>query len=876
MMRKFYLIIVALFIAGSSFGQMYMSKQDAKRGVARISKTTTHTNSNLNSNKNINVVFFEDNFDDGDISDWTTIDNDGDGNDWTDYQYGQSSDLSAQAGAHSIDYSMTSASWEGGTALTPDNWLISPSVDLTSASGTTFLEWYVAGQDQTWASEVYRVLVSTTGTAISDFSEVYADETVQAAGPDGNDYWKRTVDLSAYNGQTIHVAFQHHNVTDMFRINLDDVQIYENTVVDGGLTAVTAPNNDGGCTLTAAEPVTVTVFNYGGAAITDYTVSYAINGGTPVVENVTGVNIAPSTSVDYTFTQTADLSALDYYTINCNFSMTSDADGTNNIKSTTATNGDANITVEVSTDAQGGQAWEIVNANGDVIASHGAYQWNITETTTVCLMANDCYTFNWTGGTSNDVTVSYNGSQVDSRTATGAYSLYAIGGNCSAIDARLQALTFPGFTMPNTNVNITGTVKNVGTDPITSFDVDYTIDGGASVGTYSVTGQNITTGNTYDFTHDIVFNESTEQVYSIEVTISNVNGGTDGNTADNVLSSNINVNSSQLGRVVLIEQFTTEQCPNCPPVLAYIEGIYDTDPNCIMLTHHSGYYTDFLTNQLHGDMLDFYNDGGSTYAPAGMFDRAYDGGDHDGDGTTDPGPVFWDGDPYGGNRITEREALPAFVSVNICGTYNTGTHTFDGKVYGEFLDNFTDVGTALFVSEDHIAQQSQAGADAGFEHRYTARAAVSDRLGDAVTTSTTAGSAYEHAYTTTMDAGWDYDNLYLVAFVAHMNASDPNDREIGNAIQVKLSDIPVCQVGVVSIENSSINIFPNPSTGIVNVKGAENSTIEVLNSLGQVILTVENASNMESVDLSSYNEGTYIVRVVTNNNITVKKVNIVK
>jgi hypothetical protein len=301
-----------------------------------------------------------------------------------------------------------------------------------------------------------------------------------------------------------------------------------------------------------------------------------------------------------------------------------------------------------------------------------------------------------------------------------------------------------------------------------------------------------------------------------------------------------------------------------------MEDIYDNDPNCIMLTHHAGYYTDFLTISLHSDMLDFYNDGGSTYAPAGMMDRAYVAGG------SDPGPVFWDGDPYGGDRIDDREATASFANINICGSYNQSSRVFTGKVYGDFTNDYTDMGTALFVSEDHIAQQSQSNAPAGFEHRYTARAAVSNRLGDAITGPTTAGSNYEKEYTTTMDAAWEYDNLYLVAFVAHMNASDVNDREIANAIQVKLSDVPACQVGITSIENSSINIFPNPSTGIVNVKGAENSTIEVLNSLGQVVLTVNNASNMESVNLSAYNEGTYIVRVIANNNITIKKINIVK
>ena len=871
-MKKLYLAMIAVMLFGFANAQQFNNKQDAKNGYQSKRSVVTEKTNYVNT-RSVNVTYFSEDFESGDLSGWTLLDEDGDAQNW---------DNSANVGtftAHGGDDCATSATWTSATgALTPDNWLITPAIDLSAASGTVFLEFFLALQDQGWPGDQIRVLVSTTGTAASDFAEIAPDYEVTAAGPDGNNYWKRTIDVSAYNGQsTVYFAFQHHNCTDLFYVNLDDVSVYDNSIVDGGLTAITAPNNDGGCTLTATEPVTVTVFNYGGVAITDFTASYSIDGGTPVVENVTGVNIAPATSYDYTFTQTADLSALAYYTINATFNMTNDADGTNNNASTTVTNGDGTFDLTIQTDDQSLQDWELVNSNGDIIASGGDYMWNITVNETVCVMDDDCYTFNWNGGGSNDVTIDYNGSQVDSRTATGAYSVYAIGGNCSAIDANLQALTFPGFTMPSTNVDITGTVRNVGTDPITSFDVDYTIDGGTSVGTYSVTGLNLATGDSYDFTHDVAFNESTEQVYTIEVTISNVNGGTDGNTANNVLSSNINVNSSQLGRVVLIEQFTTEQCPNCPPVLAYMEGIYDTDPNCIMLTHHAGYYTDFLTIALHSDMLDFYNDGGSTFAPAGMFDRAYDGGDHDGDGTNDPGPVFWDGDPYGGNRITEREALPAFVSVDVCGTYNQSTHEFVGKVKGEFLDNFTNVGTALFVSEDHIAQQSQAGADASFEHRFTSRAVVGDRLGEAITTATTAGNPYEHDYTFTMDASWNYDNLYLVGIVAHMNASDVNDREVANAIQVKLSDLAVCGTEVNSIENnSSINIFPNPSTGIVNVKGAENSTIEILNSLGVVVKTINNASNMEAVNLSDLENGTYIVRVITDNNTIIKKVSLVK
>ena len=869
-MKKYYFLVILLVLSNLTFAQQYLTKGDAVRGIIR---QDNHQNHVQQQNRNAQVVYFVEDFEAADLATagWTTIDSDGDTYDWS----------VAARGAHGGSQCATSASWISGVGpVTPDNWLISPAIDLTSASGTIFLEWYVAAQDQTWPNEVYRVLVSTSGTAISDFTEIYPDETVQSGGPDGENYWKRTVDISSYAGQTIHIAFEHHNITDMFYINIDDVSVYQNTVIDAGLTDIIAPNNDSGCTLSNSEPVTVTIFNYGGSTLTDFEISYSIDGGTPVVEQVTGVSIAPSTSYNYTFNQTADLSTLGYYTINANINLPNDSDGSNNIASTNVTSGDAEITVQVQSDDLYGQYWEVVDSNGNIIASHDKYQWNVDETTSVCVIANDCYTFNWvytpedpaSPGT-NTVTVSYNGTQLIQTTTSDSFSQYAIGDNCSAIDANLITLDIPGYTMPNTDVEIKGTVRNVGIDPITSFDVDYYIDGSTtSEGTYSVSGINLATGDSYDFTHNVLFNQSVEAIYSITVTVSNVNGGTDGNTANNSFTQNINVTSTQIERTVMIEQFTGEQCPNCPPVLQYMEDLYDNDDHAIMVTHHAGYYTDFLTTQTDSDMLDFFNDGGSTFAPAGMFDRAYNGQDNDGSSGIDPGPVFWDGDPNGGNRLAERQATPAFVDLTVEGYYDQNTHELNCAVTGVFYDNFTDVGVGLFITEDHIAQQNQANAPAGFEHRYTFRGTASDRLGDPITTSTNVGDTFYKLFTYTMDPSWDYNNLYLVGFVAHINANDVNDREIANAVQVKLSDLQPGAVG--ELDKASVRIFPNPTNGMIYLRGVEDSSVKVYNLLGQVVVEKELASNEESIDLSSFHKGTYVVKIVKGNSFVIKKINL--
>lgn len=155
-------------------------------------------------------------FENGIPSTWTTIDADNDGDTWSNI---------GMVGHNNSDACATSRSYDNNSGpLTPDNWLITPAVNLTANATLSF---YVCAQDASYAAEHYGVYISTTGTAISNFTLLY-EETIDAnGGPRDQGAWKiKTVDLSSYTGQTIHIAFRHFNVTDMFYINLDDVTIF--------------------------------------------------------------------------------------------------------------------------------------------------------------------------------------------------------------------------------------------------------------------------------------------------------------------------------------------------------------------------------------------------------------------------------------------------------------------------------------------------------------------------------------------------------------------------------------------------------------------------------------------------------------------------
>ncbi len=366
-------------------------------------------------------------------------------------------------------------------------------------------------------------------------------------------------------------------------------------------------------------------------------------------------------------------------------------------------------------------------------------------------------------------------------------------GEIAKPDLALTALEIPEYIQVGTAVQISGTVANSGTE-VSSFDVTYNINNGTESAVYSVSGVNIGLGETYDFTHDVPCNFNLAANYTVNVTISNVNN--EENLANNTLSTDIMVYSNTVPRTVLLEQFTTENCPNCPPVLNYLEPIVENNDNLIMMSHHAGYYTDFLTIPESEEMIEFYN--GQVYAPAGMFDR-------NNSGTEDPGPVFWDGDPYGLNKYNERKVVPSFATVNISGTNNSGELALN--VSGEFASNLSgDLGVSLWITEDHINAQNQAGA-ANWVHRYSVRDAISARLGDPINTPTNKGDVYSADYTYTLDGSWNADELYLVAFINDMNATDVNDRNVLNAVQVKLSDLmSTVAVTDVEINNDTIKL----------------------------------------------------------------------
>ena len=89
---------------------------------------------------------------------------------------------------------------------------------------------------------------------------------------------------------------------------------------DAAVISVDSPINS---TFSNAETVTITIENYGNNTLTSIPVSYSINGGADVTETWTG-SLAPGSTVQYSFTQTADLSGGNEFEIDTRTNVASD------------------------------------------------------------------------------------------------------------------------------------------------------------------------------------------------------------------------------------------------------------------------------------------------------------------------------------------------------------------------------------------------------------------------------------------------------------------------------------------------------------------------------------------------------------------------
>lgn len=138
-----------------------------------------------------------------------------------------------------------------------------------------------------------------------------------------------------------------------------------------------------------------------------------------------------------------------------------------------------------------------------------------------------------------------------------------------ALDGKMNALTVNPYNEQG-NISITGSVKNNGQNSISSFSVNYSLDGGV-VHTTPVAGQSLAFGDTYDFSCAQVWN-ATAGNYELKSWISDVNSATDLENSNDSLSMEVSIATQSTEMTPLFEEFTSSTCSPCA---SYNSSLFD-------------------------------------------------------------------------------------------------------------------------------------------------------------------------------------------------------------------------------------------------------------------------------------------------------------
>lgn len=349
-------------------------------------------------------------------------------------------------------------------------------------------------------------------------------------------------------------------------------------------------------------------------------------------------------------------------------------------------------------------------------------------------------------------------------------------------DVNLVSTNLKSVIRLNTDFTLKGTVENHGNVSVTSYDINYKIGDAAPV-ELKVTGVNIGISESHDFTFPAPLRFTANGNYHVVVAVTKVNGMTDGNDTDgdNIIEKQVTVATEVIPRKVVMEHFTTEQCPNCPAAEKNLQKWVGNNPDVVWISNHSGFGTDQYT--VNSSYLSLFNQG--SYAPAITLDRTNmaESGATGSNGGPAPGPVFFPS-AITPALVMERVDAPAYASVNFeIFNYNPITRDLTFKVSGRKIAGFTGDNTVLtvFLVEDDLYGGEQKQGTPDFRHQHVLRKVISGTWGDKIEFT---DNNYSKEYTLKVDNKFNVNNLKVAAFLSNYKSSDMNSCYIHNGEQV--------------------------------------------------------------------------------------------
>lgn len=325
-------------------------------------------------------------------------------------------------------------------------------------------------------------------------------------------------------------------------------------------------------------------------------------------------------------------------------------------------------------------------------------------------------------------------------------------------------------------------VHNSGSMTVNGFTITCD-EGNGQTQTFDISAEIKPNGRLKTILEVLPLSGESETPFEFTVAISSIENGEDSNPSDNSISAMTRVSRFTFTKRALVEEFTTMRCVNCPRAAKLLHQALSKDEykdRVFGVCHHSGYYTDFLTQPCDEEMLSLYGSGG-TYAPAMCFDRLQLG-----EGAVAVNvPLVVEGITEIFDNLLSRTAE---VDLNIKAKWNDQTGKIDIDVEGgcaaesapEKANRIT-----VYVLENDINTPQQSGADGDYFQQHVIRA-YNATWGEPIKWE----SNGKFSYSVSLDLPSDcvHENMEVVGCISYYDARNSLDCPIANSARAPQID----------------------------------------------------------------------------------------
>jgi len=400
----------------------------------------------------------------------------------------------------------------------------------------------------------------------------------------------------------------------------------------------------------------------------------------------------------------------------------------------------------------------------------------------------------------------------------------------------------------NAPFNITGELTNYGSAAVTSFDLNYTVNGGSPV-TAPITA-NLASYGSYNFTHPTAWNPSATGTYNIEVWATNINGNPDENTANDRINFTVNVVDNFAVRQTLMEVFTSSTCPPCRP------GNENMDLNVVPNI------TDYTIVKYQQD---FPGAGDPYVTPEAVNRRGYYGinsiprmeidGQWDQNAASLTVPIF-----------NQFQAIPAFLdfTINKAEVANSTVDIdYDVNILEDYPAGNYRVQTVVVENRTtgNVANNGET------EFFYVMMDMMPDENGSPIS-GLTKGNTINITETADLASSFveEFYDLKVVVWVENTQTKEVMNSAWATIVQT---------VGTEENALASASIYPNPAQDFFTIELGDRSnfTVEVVNTTGQQVLVADyQETQSATINTSTLSPGVYMVNVISGNEKTTQRV----